>query len=300
MGRGDSGSSMDTNEDAGGAGSKSRRMMDQLARSNGQDTPPLPSSRLGSTSTSALQLPRRPSHGSSASSLSSRPGSPSSDVESSPQVPPTAALTSAISAFSSAGANASRRDGRRGGLADQGYTTSAQERVKAARSALSAEEWPDTPAFREVEGALSRVRQEWPVLMAGTSGAPEAADGEEKDFDPVSLALSLLDPNSGDLSSFLSLKSSLDAAISSTLSSSTTSYRAYESSITTHNSTLQSLGTSQKQVGELKKMLTDAREKLEGKGREGLVGMHMRMSHLEEMGKILDEMWASTFACSLI
>ena len=206
----------------------------------------------------------------------------------------TSTLNDAITAFSSAGA---RRDGRRGGLADQGYTSSAQAKAKAARStALNPNEYPDTPAFREVEAVLKKVAAEWPVLMYGTSVGPggDGEDDDEKDFDPVSLALGLLDPTSvggaNSLPAFLRLKVQLDAAISSTLSSSSSSYRAYESSITTHNSTLQSLTTSQRQVAELKKTLTEAREKLEGKGREGLVGMWNRMSHLEEMGKILDEM----------
>lgn len=301
MSRGDSGSSMATEEDAHhGGGSKSRRMMDQL---NFQSTPPsLSTSRLGGGGggSSALQLPstkRRDSASSQGSSSSSQPHSPHPENEDDAPTVPTAALTEAISAFSSAGARG--RDGRRGGLADQGYTSAAVAKAKAARStALNPNDFPDTPAFREVQSVLATVAKEWPVLMYGTSAAQgEGADGEpdeEKDFDPVSLALGLLDPSTtgtpNSLPAFLRLKSQLDNAISSTLASSTSSYRAYESSITTHNSTLQSLGQSQKQVAELKKLMGEAREKLEGKGREGLVGMWNRMSHLEEMGKILDEM----------
>lgn len=210
---------------------------------------------------------------------------------------PTTALNDAISAFSAAG---SRRDGRRGGLADQGYT--AQAKVKQARaSALNPEAYPDTPAFREIDAALKRVAAEWPVLTYGTSLSGSAnttntaAVASEREFDPVSLALGLLDPSSADggsrsLDAFLDMKAQLDHAIESTLSSSSSSYRAYESSISTHNSTLQTLGASQRTVAELKTQLADAREKLDGKGKDGLLGMYNRMHHLEEMGKLLDEM----------
>jgi exocyst complex component 4 len=129
--------------------------------------------------------------------------------------------------------------------------------------------------------------------MYGTT----AIDGEqddEKDFEPVSLALGLLDPSStgsqNSLQAFLRMKAELDQAISATLSSNKAEYRAYESSITTYNATLTSLSAGQRQVGELKKRLGDVRERLEAKGREGLAGMYHRMNHLEEMGKILDDM----------
>lgn len=209
---------------------------------------------------------------------------------------PTSTLNDAISAFSAAG---NRRDGRRGGLADQGYT--AQAKAKQGRvSALNPETYPDTPAFREIQAALKRVKEEWPVLTYGTSLGDDAnARGDtnfaEREFDPVSLALGLLDPSSADggsksLDAFLDMKVQLDHAINATLSSSSTSYRAYDSSITTHNSTLQTLGTSQRTVAQLKTQLTEVREKLDGKGKEGLMGMYNRMHHLEEMGKLLDEM----------
>lgn len=50
------------------------------------------------------------------------------------------------------------------------------------------------------------------------------------------------------------------------------------------------LGGGQKKVEELRKQIGEVRERLEGKGREGLAGMYGRMSHLEEMVKIMDEM----------
>lgn len=315
-----------TGTDGRGGEGKNRRMIDQLngrtsANETAPDSPsfsPNPSSpqfgRLSPT-TSRRYTPRRDDnsdHESDASTSSSRPHSPSygdQSTDSPPLVVPSA-LQDAISAFSSAGR---RANGRRGGLADQGLTgggkdTAAQEksRNQLLSSALNPDEYPDTPAFREVNEVLQKVATEWPALARGTSVAVEDAGGE--DFDPVSLALHLLDPASSrerdpsagrqqSLSSFLRLKAELDHAIQSTLSpvtnpstTSSNAYRAYETSITTHNMTLGALSVAQKQIGGLKTGLLGTREMLEGKGREGLAGMYSRMGMLEEMSSVLDEM----------
>lgn len=253
-------------------------------------------------------------------STSSRPHSPSPGDESldGPPLVVPSALQDAISAFSNAG---KRANGRRGGLADQGIggasaakdaKANAADRSQLLSEALNPNEYPDTPAFREVNEVLRKVSLEWPALARGTSVAAEDAGGE--DFDPVSLALHLLDPASsrergGDpsvggrqqsLSSFLRLKAELDHAIQSTLSpvtnpstTSSNAYRAYETSITTHNMTLGALGVAQKQIGGLKAGLMGTRDMLEGKGREGLAGMYARMGMLEEMSGVLDEMCVS-------
>jgi len=252
------------------------------------------------------------------SDTSSRPHSPSYDqsTDSPPLVVPSA-LQDAISAFSNAG---KRANGRRGGLADQGIggkdptTLPESTRNQPIASALNPNDYPDTPAFREVDEVLRKVAMEWPALARGTSVAAEEQGGE--DFDPVSLALHLLDPASSrerdpsagrqSLSSFLRLKAELDHAIRSTLSpvtnpatkASSNAYRAYETSITTHNMTLGALGVAQKQIGGLKTGLMGTREMLEGKGREGLAGMYARMGMLEEMSGVLDEMYVEVFVSS--
>lgn len=164
--------------------------------------------------------------------------------------------------------------------------------------------------------------------MHGGEGEEEA----DLAFDPVSLALELLEPDrersaraAGDdhaptssasshrpkkrqnLTSFLRLKAELDNAIKSTLSPrmnppSTTSesgsggvdaYRAYETSISTHNATLSTLTQAQKLVGGMRTGLVTTRERLEGQlgAKEGgLAGMYARLGMLEEMGSLLDEM----------
>jgi exocyst complex component 4 len=165
------------------------------------------------------------------------------------------------------------------------------------------------------------------------SGEGEAEEADLA-FDPVSLALELLEPDrersaraAGDdhaptssasshrpkkrqnLTSFLRLKAELDNAIKSTLSPrmnppSTTSesgsgsggvdaYRAYETSISTHNAALSTLTQAQKLVGGMRTGLVTTRERLEGQlgAKEGgLAGMYARLGMLEEMGSLLDEM----------
>ncbi|BGP15461.1 exocyst subunit [Rhodosporidiobolus nylandii] len=261
------------------------------------------------------------------SDSSSRAHSPLPSPDSPSLVVPTA-LSDAISAFSSAGAR--RADGRRGGLADQGFDVpssrrgpggspnpqapsspeveqhaGAGEQGRRGKARLDPSEYPDTPAFREVDEVLRRVREEWPSLVRGTSLAGQPGSDEDDggaEFDPVSLALHLLDPSSGEaggsrqtLPSFLRLKQQLDSAIRSTLSpvtnptSSGNPYRAYETAISSHNLTLSSLSGAQKHIAGLRNGLGGTRERLEGKGREGLAGMYARMGMLEEMGGVLDE-----------
>ncbi|GAA6019965.1 hypothetical protein JCM11491_006723 [Sporobolomyces phaffii] len=338
-----------TGTDGRGGEGKNRRMVDQLnGRGRVPDSPtfsPNPSSPSPSPShasapqfgrlspTTSRRFNRRGSHSdqdpdSDASTSSSRPHSPAAHLEpdESPALVVPSALQDAISAFSSAG---KRANGRRGGLADQGIrgaagdddakSRTAQQQQPLLSSALNPDEYPDTPAFREVNQVLTKVATDWPALARGTSVEDEtatAAGGRGgEDFDPVSLALHLLDPASASaaatttdsngrtshqsLSSFLRLKAELDHAIQSTLSpvtnpaatNSTTAnaYRAYETSITTHNMTLGALGVAQKQIGGLKQGLLGTREMLEGRGREGLAGMYARMGMLEEMSAVLDE-----------
>ncbi|KAJ8294731.1 putative exocyst complex component sec8 [Rhodotorula toruloides] len=331
-----------TSAGAGGNGEgKNRRMMDQLR--GGNDAPGSPSfspNPAASTSSNPFgssllsPIPDRSdtfnNFDDASSSSSSRAGSPEPGEGDSPSLVVPTALSEAISAFTTAGQR--RADGRRGGLADQGFDVPssrrgpgasgssspelAQKSPETARSgkvALNPHEYPDTPAFREVDDVLRKVRDEWPELVRGTSLAGQA-DGQEDegDFDPVSLALHLLEParrgsaaerdpprsangTRQTLPSFLRLKGQLDHAIRSTLSpqlnptSSGNAYRAYESAITTHNATLGALTNAQKMIAGMRTGLGSTREKLEGTGREGLAGMYARMGMLEEMGGMLDE-----------
>lgn len=144
---------------------------------------------------------------------------------------------------------------------------------------------------------MRRVKKDWSMLLFGTinnggaEGERDDLDLREKDFDPVTLALGLIDAEGGEsLASFLRLKEDLEKAISGTLNAAPSAYRAFELSISAYNASLVNLAAGQKKVAEMKKGLGNVRDKLEGKGREGLVGIYNRMSHLEEMIKIMDEM----------
>ncbi|GAA5870920.1 hypothetical protein JCM3774_003481 [Rhodotorula dairenensis] len=263
----------------------------------------------------------------SSSPTLSRANSPSSSRH---RPPPSAALQDAVSAFSNAGrkraaaaATASAAETSQGHHHHHPPLSPAHKEPTASR-VLDPHEYPDTPAFRQVDEVLQRVREEWPNLVRGTSLATAAESDDAAAFDPVSLALELLEPersrataaatssNDGgsgrrqNLTSFLRLKAELDGAIKSTLSprmnppvttaapggggGGADAYRAYETAITTHNATLSTLSTAQKLVAGMRSGLVGTREKLEGQGgKEGLAGMYARLGMLEEMGSLLDE-----------
>lgn len=279
---------------------KSRRMMDRLNLKAGV-TSVMPTHLRPATSNSITRKRRD-----SADSLSSE-GSSLGSAEPSPSIPavepirkPSLAVTTAVSAFSKAG---ERRDGRRDAVAEEGVEAKIPpvRKTTAKSLALNPMKYPDTAAFREVEAVLRMIKLDWPFILQGTAEQVSQEEGMDSDYDPVALALSLLSPTSvgtpNSLPAFLRIKADLDHAISSTLASSTSSYRAYETSLTTYNTTLASLAASVKVVGNLKQGLGQAREKLEGKGKDGLVAMYNRLNHLEEMVKILDEMCGSSQLC---
>ena len=280
---------------------KSRRMMDRLNLKAG--VPSVMPTHLRPAASTSISRKRRDS----ADSLSSE-GSSLGSAEPSPSVPfpepirkPSLAVATAASAFSKAG---ERRDGRRDAAADEKVEAKIPPvRKSSAKSlALNPMKYPDTPAFREVEAVLRTIKIDWPVILQGTAEQVSQEEGMDADYDPVALALSLLSPSTVgtpvSLPAFLRIKADLDHAISSTLASSNSSYRAYETSLTTYNTTLASLAASTKIVGNLKQGLGQAREKLEGKGKDGLIAMYNRLNHLEEMVKILDEMCFSCFSSS--
>lgn len=289
---------------------------------------------------------RRPSH---ARQQQRRDGGGSPTITMTSAPIPTS-VQNAVSAFSAAGKQ--RADGRRGGGGgggggtgersgdgqppppDSPTTTTTMNTTTTntnTRKVPNPDEYPDTPAFRQVDQVLRRVQEEWPNLVRGTSLATAAHGGErgqeeEADlaFDPVSLALELLEPDRErssraadevdhhatsrrqNLTSFLRLKAELDSAIKSTLSprmnpaatlesgaGGVDAYRAYETAITTHNATLSTLTHAQKLVGGMRTGLVTTRERLEGQlgAKEGgLAGMYARLGMLEEMGSLLDEM----------
>lgn len=271
----------------GSSGDKSRRMMERLNFNSGSSSAASTAHLQPSTAFSSNGGQRRRDSADSSSSVASSaiisPGA--SPLIPSPRKPSIALSSTRVGEN---GQNVEMRRDRRGAAGEQGIASVAVRK----KVTLNAQDYPDTPAFREIESVLRTIKSDWPILLQGTS--EEVAQEADKEYDPVALALALLSPSTvgtaASLPAFMRLKLDLDHAISSSLASSSSSYRAYESSITTYNSTLASLAASVKVVGSLKQGLGAAREKLEGKGKEGLAAMYNRMNHLEEMLKILDEM----------
>ncbi|KAH8929370.1 hypothetical protein BT69DRAFT_1235977 [Atractiella rhizophila] len=173
-------------------------------------------------------------------------------------------------------------------------------------------DYPDTPVFRELAETLRRAKVGFPGLFVGGV----RGDGEEEEdglFNPVQIALSLLEKEGGDaedggggattskeLKTFNTLLSSLNTAVSRTLDP---TYRPLLSSLNTHSSLLSSLGSAQKQILDLKRNLSEVREMVVGVGGGGegvkqfvgnsATGSELRMmwgklKEFGEMERILD------------
>jgi len=128
---------------------------------------------------------------------------------------------------------------------------------------------------------LERIGSEWPELLPSSDPAVE--------FDPVSLALSMLDPASidesaGKLASFMRLERDLGKALKSHIQS---HYRAFDASISAYNGTLANLGSASKQVAQLRARLNEVHDVM-GTKRSELGSIAARKTELAEMERILD------------
>lgn len=181
---------------------------------------------------------------------------------------------------------------RRGAVGVQGE--SARARKTAAAPAL-----PSNPAFREMERVLEQVAQEWPELLPpdlaarpanGDAGGGENGpddDGEDT-FDPVTLALALVDPaaDSRQEDRFRSFLSTKDALHRSLQSSIRTHYGTFDASVSAYNGLLSNMTHAQRNAATLRSALEDVREML-GKGRAELGVLEARRTELNEIDKIL-------------
>lgn len=185
--------------------------------------------------------------------------------------------------------------------------------MRRRSTALDPGVYPDTSEFRELDRVLVSVRDEWPVLVQGTSfdNSSKASDGvhdddEEEDavvdlaasiwddrFDAVRLALELLEEEQGEgarYEAFQLLKNELDAAVRATLDQPATSFRAYEAALASHHAAQQSLGACERETASARRAIMDARARLDSRGtKDALAGMSSRMEHLDEMSRLLDE-----------
>lgn len=173
--------------------------------------------------------------------------------------------------------------GRRGAVGVQGESS----RMRGATQ----QEVPSTPAFKEMERVLAQVANDWPELVPPT---PEdrlegnnvtVEEDETNAFDPVTLALSLVDSQADPerYRSFLATKESLSRSLNSSIQ---THYRSFDASISSYNGLLLNLTFAQKNTGHLRSTLEEVRETL-GKGRSELGVLEARRTELAEMDRIL-------------
>lgn len=179
---------------------------------------------------------------------------------------------------------ASKARARRTGVSDQG---------ESARMKRLQQELPAGPAFRAIERVLGQIAQDWPMLLP-TDDVDDTPLGTnpDDDYNPVPLALALLDPASIDqsgsrLNDFLQVKEDLGEALKSHIQS---HYRAFDASVSAYNSVVANLKAAQKQVHGLKGGIGDVTKVL-GSKREELASMVQRRDELSEMSRILDTMF---------
>ncbi|KAL5639427.1 hypothetical protein ACGC1H_006810 [Rhizoctonia solani] len=126
----------------------------------------------------------------------------------------------------------------------------------------------------EIDAVLDQMQEEWAFVI-------------DPDFNPVSLALALLDESSvgRDLDSFRRTKAMLERALKGTVDK---HYQAFAASLPHHNKLLSLLNDTQKHIAETRSCLTDARAALSHQ-RADLVQLWSRGQTIEEMLRILDE-----------
>ncbi|KAG8751436.1 hypothetical protein FRC11_009388, partial [Ceratobasidium sp. 423] len=126
----------------------------------------------------------------------------------------------------------------------------------------------------EIDAVLDQMQEEWAFVI-------------DPDFNPVSLALALLDDSSlgRDLDSFRRTKAMLERALKGTVDK---HYQAFAASLPHHNKLINLLSETQKHIAETRACLTDARAALSHQ-RADLVQFWSRGQTIEEMLRILDE-----------
>ncbi|KZV93778.1 hypothetical protein EXIGLDRAFT_612626 [Exidia glandulosa HHB12029] len=128
--------------------------------------------------------------------------------------------------------------------------------------------------FVSYAAVLDQIQDEWGFVM-------------DDDFNPVDLALQLLDDSSvgKDLDSFLRTKRMLERSLKSTVDK---HYQAFAAALPHHSALVSSMSTTQAQVSEARTKLQEAKDALSSK-RADLVQLWSRGQTVEEMIKILDE-----------
>ncbi|KAI0347837.1 Sec8 exocyst complex component-specific domain-containing protein [Trametopsis cervina] len=216
--------------------------------------------------------PSRPSNEQVDTNSLLSPLSPSGESEISPSG------AAAIAAFQHAFAR--RRDKAGDEYADTEYERERQreiaiqmDRQKRIREKVPGRR-PTKPRAGDIDAVLDEIKDEWEVVT-------------NPDFNPVDLALQLLDDSSGgrDMRSFRQTKDMLSKALKGSVDK---HYEAFAASLPHHSSLLARLQAVQTQISEARTALQESKENLGGK-RGDLVQLRTRTQTLEEMLRILDQ-----------
>ncbi|QRV97223.1 exocyst complex component Sec8 [Ceratobasidium sp. AG-Ba] len=175
------------------------------------------------------------------------------------------ALGNVISAFQTAGYR------RAGGDREREKQMEQRERIREREPGRAVKR---RGTLGEIDAVLDQMQEEWAFVI-------------DPDFNPVSLALSLLDDSSvgRDLDSFRRTKGMLERALKGTVDK---HYQAFAASLPHHSHLLSLLSETQKHIAEARTSLTDARAALSHQ-RADLVQFWSRGQTIEEMLRILDE-----------
>ncbi|CAG8608081.1 1861_t:CDS:10 [Dentiscutata erythropus] len=128
-------------------------------------------------------------------------------------------------------------------------------------------------SFREMEAVMRQINEKWDFMNS-------------ENFNPVSLALQLLDDSSlgKDYKAFQQTKASLDRALQFIVND---YYHGFNSSIGTFGGVMKNIGDSQERVREMKSQLKACKEALLSK-RSDLLQLWFRSQQYKEMIRILD------------
>ncbi|KAG8787622.1 hypothetical protein FRC12_015415 [Ceratobasidium sp. 428] len=176
------------------------------------------------------------------------------------------ALGNVISAFQNAGVRRAGVDKERERQMEQ------RERIREREPGRAMKGRQKT--LGDIDAVLDQMQDEWAFVI-------------DPDFNPVSLALSLLDDSSvgRDLDSFRRTKGMLERALKGTVDK---HYQAFAAALPHHSSVLTLLSDTQKHIAEARTSLTDARAALSHQ-RADLVQLWSRGQTIEEMTTILGE-----------
>lgn len=193
------------------------------------------------------------------------------------QTPTPTSLSSVMSAFQSAG----RRRATTNGSDDLEYQKEKRAEMEAER-ARQQRIRDKVPGRRvngkaragDIDAVLDQIRDEWAFVI-------------DPDFNPVDLALQLLDDSSlgKDIDSFHSTKNLLSKALQGSVDK---HHQAFAAALPHHANLLNHLGDMQAQVNETRTALQESKDAL-GSKRADLVQLWARGQTLEEMMRLLDQ-----------